>query len=93
MVEYGLLSNLVDEKSTSELIEPFDSILETSPEELSTPEPCFFSYALDFLDRSLRAVHTEYEVTLLIIISLEHRDHARIHEILSSEKAKLVFCP
>ena len=39
MVEYGLLSNLVDETSTAELIEPFDSIVETSPEELSTPEP------------------------------------------------------
>ena len=40
MVEYDRMNNLVDEVSTSELIESFDSILETSPEELSTPETC-----------------------------------------------------
>ena len=93
MVEYGRMNNLVDEVSTSELIEPFDSILETSPEELFTPEPCSFSYALDFLGRNLRDVYAEYELIYPTFISLEHRDNARMREILSSEKAKLTFCP
>ena len=91
--EYGSLSTLIDENETRELSEPFDFALETSPEELATPEPCSFSYALDYLGRDLGEVWTEYREILPSLIDPEHRNNLRLHNMLRSSNAYETFCP